>query len=128
MKSLLRPALVAIGGLTLVACGGAAVVEGPADADLADRPPYGPGVEVGETYDYVLYVHCGVEWARVDGVWWRTMPIDDGNANPPAGWGNPYDAGELLVLDDVTAVYRGGPDVAVEFARTDIVEAPDACE
>lgn len=102
------------------------VVEGPAQADINNEPPYGQGVGVRESYDYVLYTHCGIEWARIDGVWWRTIPLHDGNANPPSGWGNPYDAGVLLVHDDTTAVYSGGPDVEVEFERTDIVEAP--CE
>lgn len=115
--------------VALVACGDDDdVVEGPAQADIDNEPPYGPGVEVGESYDYVLYTHCGIEWARIDGVWWRTGPLDDGNANPPSGWGNPYDAGELLVVDGTTAVYSGGPDVEVEFERTDIVEVPFTCD
>lgn len=101
---------------------------GPAQADIDDEPPYGPGVEVGKTYDYVLYTHCGIEWARLDGVWWHANPLNDGNANPPPGWGNPYDAGELQVLDDRTATYRGGPDAEVQFERTATVEAPFACE
>lgn len=104
------------------------VVEGPAQADIDNEPPYGPGAEVGESYDYVLYTHCGIEWARIDDVWWRTTPLDDGNANPPSGWGNPYDAGELLVVDDTAAVYSGGPNVEVEFERTDLSEVPFACE
>ena len=53
--------------------------------------------------------------------------INDGSANPPSGWGNPYDAGRLQIVDGVTAVYAGGPDVDVEFERTDTVEAPFNC-
>lgn len=121
-------AFAACGDEDGVATGGRPqVVEGPAQADIDNEPPYGPGAEVGESYDYVLYTHCGIEWARIDGVWWRTPPVDDGNANPPSGWGNPYDAGELLVVDDTTAVYSGGPDVEVEFERTDLSEVPFAC-
>lgn len=123
------PALVVCCAVAFAACGGDDdVVEGPAQADIDNEPPYGAGLEVGESYDYVLYTHCGVEWARIDGVWWRTTPLDDGNANPPDGWGNPYDGGDLLVVDDTTAVYSGGPDVEVEFERSDIVETPFACE
>lgn len=129
-------ALAVFCAVTLAACGDDGdvaagsrpeVVDGPAQADIDNEPPYGSGLEVGESYDYVLYTHCGIEWARIDGVWWRTAPLDDGNANPPTGWGNPYDAGELLVVDDTTAVYSGGSDVEVEFERTDIVEAPFTC-
>ncbi|MBA2387051.1 MAG: hypothetical protein H0V69_08170 [Acidimicrobiia bacterium] len=104
------------------------VVEGPAAADVANEAPYGPGVDVGEAYDYVLYVHCGVQWARIDGVWWETSPLDDGNANPPKGWGNPYDAGTMALIDDDTAEYTGGTGVAVRFARTELIEAPFECE
>lgn len=130
------PALVVCCAMALAACGDddddaagsrPEVVEGPAQAEIDNEPPYGPGLDVGESYDYVLYTHCGIEWARIDGLWWRTTPLDAGNANPPPGWGNPYDAGELLIVDDTTAVYSGGPDVEVEFERTDIVEAPFTC-
>ena len=71
--------------------------DGPDPADVVYEAPYGPGAEVGVAYDYSLYVHCGVEWARVDGVWWRTEPLNDGNANPPDGWANPYHRGELTL-------------------------------
>lgn len=107
--------------------GGGEVVNGPAQADIDDEPPYGAGVEVGETYGYTLYTHCGIEWTRIDGVWWMaTLPLSDGNANPPPGWGNPYDKGEMEIVDRSTAIYRGGPR-DVEFERTDEVEVPFAC-
>ena len=114
--------LVLAGAMTLLACGDDDVA-----ADIGNEPPYGPGVDVGETYDYALYTHCGIEWTRIDGVWWRTDPLDDGNGNPPPGWGNPYDSGELHVVDETTAIYSGGPDVDVTFERTDLVEAPFFC-
>lgn len=54
-------------GLTLGACSdGDEPAGGPTGAEL-DEAPYGPGAEVDRTYDYDLYVHCGVEWARIDG-------------------------------------------------------------
>lgn len=53
---------------------------------------------------------------------------DDGNANPPDGWGNPSDDGELTVIDDNTAEFLGGPDVRLRVERTDISEFPFACE
>lgn len=103
--------------------------EGPTQADVANEPPYGPGAEVGETYDYVLYTHCGIEWARIDGVWWQAIPLDDGRPSLlPAGWGDPYDAGELEIVTATSATYRGGPDAEVEFERTGRAEAPFTCQ
>ena len=105
------------------------VVEDPQRMDLDGEPPYGPGVEPGERYDYVLYTHCGVEWAPVDGVWWRTDPLGVAIGSPPDGWGNPLDAGTLTVDDDDdTATYMSDTGIDVEFRRTDITEAPFACE
>ncbi len=113
--------------LGVAACSTGGSVDGPNQDDI-ENPPYGVGVEVGETYDYVLYVHCGVRWARIDGTWWEAAPLDDGNSNPPDGWGNPYDAGSLTVVDETTAEYTGGPDVTVRFVRTDATQPPFVCD
>lgn len=131
----LMPALLLAGAMTLVACGDDSatsggrpqVVDGPAQADIDNKPPYGSGIVVGDTYDYLLFTHCGVEWTRIDGAWWRATPLGDAAGNPPSGWGNPYDAGQLHVVDDTSAVYSGGPGVDVEFKRTDRVEMPVNC-
>lgn len=32
----------------------------------AARPPCGPGVRLGVDYEYLLYDHCGIEWALFD--------------------------------------------------------------
>lgn len=126
MKRLAAPLLAAI--LVLGGCGSDDTVAGPPPADTANEPPYGPGAVVNEVYEYVLYTHCGIEWARIDGVWWQTDLIDDGNRNPPDGWGNPHDAGELVIIDRDTAEYRGGPGTTVRFTRTEARDAPFACE
>lgn len=120
--------LVVLAFVVAACSGGSDVVDGPAHEDIDNEPPYGAGVVVGKTYDYVMYVHCGVRWMRIDGVWWETAPLDDGNANPPEGWGNPFDAGTLTVIDETTAEYTGGPDVTVRFERSDVTQAPFACE
>jgi hypothetical protein len=121
-------AIFAFLGLILGACSdGDEATEGPTGAEL-EEAPYGPGVEIDRTYDYALYVHCGVEWARIDGTWWQTAPLNDGNANPPKGWGNPYHDGELVLIDDTSAMFAG-PDGPIEFARTDRSDSPNAdCE
>lgn len=100
---------------------------GPPKRAALKMPPYAAGAEAGETYDYVLYTHCGIMWTRIDGVWWETQPLDDGSGNPPPGWSNPFDAGRLKMLDDDTAIFSGGPDAKVRFKRTEIVEAPFTC-
>lgn len=106
-----------------------AAVEDPPPARRLDAPPYGPGVTVGQTYPYRLYTHCGIEWARVDGVWWRAAePASDGQGNPPDGSGNPFDDGELVIVDHATAVYRGSGPGEVVFERTALVDAPFQCD
>lgn len=120
--------LVALALIVGACSDGGGGADGPAQEDIDNEPPYGPGVAVGQTYEYVMYVHCGVRWARIDGTWWETAPLDDGNANPPQGWGNPFDEGQLTMLDETTAEYRGGPDVTVRFERTDATQTPFECE
>ena len=112
----------------LAACAGDDGATDPPTANMDNKPPYGPGVEIGKSYDYTLYTHCGIEWARIDGFWWHTTPINDGNSNPPLGWDNPYDTGELVVIDHFTAVYNSGRDINVEFKRTIEVKAPFVCQ
>lgn len=128
------PVLLAVATL-LVSCGdgsrsadGPGTVESPPPIELDGAPPYGPGIEVGASYDYVLYTHCGIEWAPIDGVWWRTDPLGVGEASPPEGWGNPHDAGTLTVDGGDTATYTSDTGIDVEFRRTDTVETPVACD
>ena len=96
------------------------------------RHQYGHQGAHDATYDYVLYVHCGVRWARLDGVWWKTDLFADSEgvdetANPPDGWGYLYDEGTMTILDERTADYVGGAEMTVRFQRTDFVDAPFGC-
>jgi hypothetical protein len=93
----------------------------PPDSDAA---PYEQGIVIGDTYRYALYDHCGVEWARIDGGWWRTEPLNDGGGNPPPGWANPYDHGTLRITNSDTADYTNGLGETIVFTRTDITEPP----
>ena len=120
------PLLLAV--CVVAACSsGDSVAVGPAEADIANEPPYGPGVGIGDEYEYVLYVHCGVEWARIDGDWYKTEPLNDGNANPPPGWGNPFDEGSLTIVDRSTAEYRSDNGEMLTFVRTED-GVPPPCE
>src|SRR4030081_3022594 len=67
---------------------------------------------------YRLYTHCGIEWAKIDGTFWRAKhPLSDGSANPPAGWGNPFQDGTLVFVTPTTARF-GFPGGTVTFERT----------
>ena len=103
---------------------GAHVATGPSAAELA-RPPYGGGVEVGRNYGYVLFVHCGVRWARVDGVLWKSGAHERGDS-PPEGWGNPYHAGTMRLTDNDHAVFQGDPG-QVRFERTGLTRPQTPC-
>lgn len=51
-----------------------------------------------------LLTHCGIDELRApDGRWFERTggALDDGNGNPPDGWGNPGQAGRLVVADDL---------------------------
>jgi hypothetical protein len=69
---------------------------------------------------FELYTHCGINGAMIDGVWWRsTTALNDGNGNPPPGWGNPYQSGVLHFLDGSAAVFRASdPNLSVKLQRT----------
>lgn len=76
---------------------------------------------------YSLYTHCGVEWAQIDNVWWQAnTPLSDGNGNPPAGWGNPFQQGTLTFIDRSTAKFSS-PAGDVVFHRTDRTDPAHLC-
>jgi hypothetical protein len=53
---------------------------------------------------FELYTHCGIhELKTPDGRFFERAdgPLTDGSGNPPPGWGNPYQSGQLVVTDDV---------------------------
>jgi hypothetical protein len=74
-----------------------------------------------------LYTHCGIEWALIAGVYWHaTRPLSDGQGNPPAGWGNPFQDGTLILLDQSTARFTSAAG-SVTLRRTDRTEPPFVC-
>jgi hypothetical protein len=76
---------------------------------------------------YRLYTHCGIEWAKIDGTFWRAKhPLSDGSGNPPAGWGNPVQDGTLVVLGLTTARFES-PAGSVTFERTSRMHPPLIC-
>ena len=102
--------IAVVGGLPTTGCNG--------------TDPREDRLEAGEEYGYILTTHCGIEWARIGGSWWRTEPLNDGNANPPTGWDNPSHGGRLRIEDADSAVFTGGPEPIV-FVRTELTEFDD---
>jgi hypothetical protein len=52
---------------------------------------------------FELYTHCGIHELRTDdGRYFERAggPLTDGSGNPPPGWDNPYQSGQLVVTDD----------------------------
>ena len=102
----------------------AAVAAGCGSPATASRPPAG-GADRG--HPYRLYTHCGIQWARIDGVFWRaTRPLFDGNGNPPPGWGNPFQEGTLVFKSRTTAEFSS-PAGRVTFKRTARTRPPVIC-
>jgi hypothetical protein len=76
---------------------------------------------------YRLFTHCGIEWAKIDGTFWRAKhPLTDGNGNPPAGWGNPFQEGTLVLTGPTTARFVS-PVGSVSFERTSRRQPPVIC-
>ena len=64
------------------------------------------GSASGKFVRYNLYTHCGITYADLDGRrLYADPPLNDGNGNPPSGWGNPYDDGWLTLEDQGTATF-----------------------
>lgn len=55
-----------------------------------------------------VYTHCGVENTRIQGVWWHARPpaYNKRRNGPPAGWGDPYQTGTLVMVSDDSAVFE----------------------
>ena len=50
----------------------------------------GTTTTVASGVPFDLFHHCGIDEARVQDTFFAAeQPLDDGNGNPPAGWGNP---------------------------------------
>jgi hypothetical protein len=74
-----------------------------------------------------LYTHCGIQWARIDGTFWRaTRPQSDGYGNPPRGWSNPFQTGTLVFRSRTTAEFSSSAG-SVTFKWTGRARSPVIC-
>jgi hypothetical protein len=87
-------------------------------ADGADRDAVGGGgpsrigeeatVSVGETVDFSMYTHCGVESTNFNGrVWNAVQPLysSPDKLGPPSDWDDPYQDGRLTLESRDRAVF-----------------------
>ena len=121
-----RLILGAIGVALLASCGTFSD-EGPTAAEESAYASAAP--PLGETVDYFLYTHCGVESLHVDGRWWHAIqPLygDNGPGSSPAGWDNPYQKGELTVNSERSITFEA-EGVRVQFSPAPTNEPMRVC-
>ena len=86
------------------------------DPDISERPPRGPGAEIGDVYPLTLYVHCGVRDAHFDGRVWMADPmLSDGSGNPPPGWTSDDSQGTIELVRDDLAVFKSVSGRTINF-------------
>ena len=90
-----------------------------------DEAPYESGVVPGKRYDYELLTHCGIRFAKLDGRWWETEALGDGEGNPPRGWDNYFQHGEVVMDAPDRARFLRPDGVQLDFTPTHIV--PPGC-
>jgi hypothetical protein len=105
--------LLIAGGLAVVlaGCGG-----GPAPLAAGSSRPSTAAVAAGPARPYQLYTHCGIDEARIGNRYYEAVhPLSDGQGNPPAGWGNPYQPGTMTLRPPAAAVFRDDAGHQVQF-------------
>jgi hypothetical protein len=108
--------------LGVAGCGNAGAQVGarsePTSASVPAVEPKSASVPAIDRYE--LYTHCGISEAKVGSDFYQASPaLNDGEGNPPAGWGNPYQVGTMTVHDDGTAqfVAPGGLKATFKIRR-----------
>lgn len=80
-------------------------------------------VERGVDYRFTLGTHCGLDdGIDFDGSLWDYAGPgrpDDGNGNPPAGFGNPFDHGTIRLVSEDVAEYRSSAGSLIQYRRRD---------
>lgn len=61
-----------------------------------------PPQAAGHSMPLQLYTHCGVAGFHLGGHWYAREggELSDGNGNPPPGWGNPFQPGQVSLSED----------------------------
>jgi hypothetical protein len=108
---MMRVVAAAAGMLILAGCGGAQRAAGGV-------PLSGSSASTSHAVPYSLYTHCGIDWARIHGRWYRARPpLSDGSGNPPSGWGNPDQPGTIRMISSTEAEFTDSAGHHVRFVR-----------
>ena len=91
----------------LASCGGTERVAEPVPGATSSTPP--PSHSPIVIKSYALLTHCGIHEVTYQGKWYVRNGgiLDDGQGNPPRGWGNPTQIGTLTILEN-TATFTDG--------------------
>ena len=78
-------------------------------------PPYAKA-DIGKEYSHELFTVCGVGGALFDGRFWMAdPPLDDGDGNPPPGWGDHTTKGVMALVHEDRAVFTSNTGQTAEF-------------
>jgi hypothetical protein len=70
----------------------------------------------GTIRTFTLLTHCGIDEALIGNSYYEAeQPLSDGHGNPPDGWPNPTDVGNMTVNADHPATFRDGQGHVVGF-------------
>jgi hypothetical protein len=84
------------------------------------------GADIGRAYAGTMYTHCGIESYGFDGsTWLGDPPLNDGQGNPPAGWGNPGAKGTFTLTGADRAVFRAHNGRTAQFRRVPQGQEPE---
>lgn len=94
--------------LAVTGCGSATHPIAPGSASAS------PASRVIQSFD--LYTHCGIREAKIGSDFYAASSVlDDGNGNPPTGWGNPYQVGTMTVYVNGTAHFSAPGGLEADF-------------
>ena len=98
----------------------AVAVTGCASPARTQASPSHPGslatAAANASISYTLYTHCGIRFAKIGGRWFEAdRPLSDGSGNPPPGWGNPSQRGDIKMLSASAAEFRDSLGHVVRF-------------
>lgn len=79
-------------------------------------------LRVGETADLTLYVHCGLEFNRVDGTWWQTERR--GKNGAPPGFDDPFTEVRATRVSDSVVEVTHRDEVIVFHPKPAEAEVP----
>ena len=101
----------------------------PVPSSLQRTPGQPPIVEygtvenpqIGVSYEYHLFVHCGVRAARFGGRWWQSVVPSDGRTLPNDR--SQYVTGSMTLISPAVARFEWGGRSA-DFAPADVEPPP----